>query len=88
MQSKTYSLKGLENMREEKEGEEVELADKGRVDEVLLIGKKWFWSTEFRKQIVKCHCKSWMHLQEVELEGTKVKIHKTFISSRSGQSAT
>lgn len=40
MQPKTYSLKGLENMREEKEGEEVELADKGRVDEVLLIGKK------------------------------------------------
>lgn len=60
-------------MREEKEGEEVELADKGRVDQVLLIGKKWFWSAEFRKQIVKCHCKSWMHLQEVELESTKIK---------------
>lgn len=41
-------------------------------------GKKSFWPTDFRKQLVMYHCKSWMHPKKVELQNIKVKIHKYF----------
>lgn len=37
VQRKTYALNGLEGEKEEKEGE---LDNRGRVDEIMLIGKK------------------------------------------------
>lgn len=52
----------------------------GRVDEVLSMQKKSFWPTDFTKQIVAHHCKSWMHLKEVELKSIEVKSHKAFYS--------
>lgn len=55
MWAKTYALKGLESKREEKEGEEVELDDTGRVEKIWPQQQttKWFCPTDFRK-----HCNS------------------------------